>query len=212
MHRSNNNRGGILGVILIIVAVLFLILVATGIYVATHWKGWAADVANAATQQLIKESGLPQDQQNIILAEVDRLGDDFRNGRLSTEQLANVAKAVAESPLLPLAGVQLARTKYIEPSDMTPQQKDEAILSLQRYARGVYERKIPVDDVEDVIKPIAELQANGKWKLKEKPTRMEIDQFVANAKARADSLQIPNEAFDVNIAEELRKAIRGAVG
>jgi hypothetical protein len=37
---------------------------------------------------------------------------------------------------------------------------------------------------------------------------MEIDQLVANAKARADAAEIPNEPFDLNIAEELRKAIR----
>jgi hypothetical protein len=37
---------------------------------------------------------------------------------------------------------------------------------------------------------------------------MEIDQFLANAKARADAANVPNEAFDLNIADELRKAIR----
>jgi hypothetical protein len=44
--------------------------------------------------------------------------------------------------------------------------------------------------------------------LKEHPTPVEIDQFIANAKARADSVNMPNEPFDLNIAEELRKAIQ----
>jgi hypothetical protein len=38
---------------------------------------------------------------------------------------------------------------------------------------------------------------------------MEIDEFVANAKARADAAMIPNEPYDLNIAEELKKAIHG---
>jgi hypothetical protein len=37
---------------------------------------------------------------------------------------------------------------------------------------------------------------------------MELEQFLANAKAKADAANIPNEPFDLNIAEELRKAIR----
>jgi hypothetical protein len=37
---------------------------------------------------------------------------------------------------------------------------------------------------------------------------MEIDQFVANAKAKADAVEIPHEPFDLNIVDEVRKAIR----
>jgi predicted acetyltransferase len=111
--------------------------------------------------------------------------------------------------LLPLAGVQAARQKYIEPSDMTPKEKEAAILTLQRFARGVHEKKIQKEAIDDVVKPVAELMPNGRWKLKDKPTRMEIDQFLENAKAKADDAMIPNEPFDLNIADELKKAIHG---
>ena len=52
-------------------------------------------------------------------------------------------------------------------------------------------------------------ETNGRWKIKDNPTRMEIDQFIANAKASADAAMIPNEPFDLNIADELKKAIHG---
>ena len=80
---------------------------------------------------------------------------------------------------------------------------------MQRFARGVYEKKIPTDAVDEVMKPIAETRQNGGWKTKENPTRMELDQFIANCKARADAAMIPNEPFDLNIAEELTKVIHG---
>jgi hypothetical protein len=38
---------------------------------------------------------------------------------------------------------------------------------------------------------------------------MELDQFIANCKASADAAMIPNEPFDLNIAEELTKVIHG---
>ena len=211
MPRSHGNRGGILRVLLIIFGVLFLCLMIVAVYVGMHWKEWTANVANVATEEIVKESGLPDDQREAILTEIRNLGDDFKSGRISTEELARVAKSIADGPLIPLAGVQAARHKYIEPSDMTDTEKADAVLSLQRLARGVYEKKISRATLDDVITPIADMQSNGRWRLKEHPTRMEIDQFVANAKARADEAMIPDEPFDLNIADELRKAIHNPV-
>jgi len=209
MTRLSGNRGGVLKVLLIIFGVIFLCVILGGIYVAMKWKSWAADFANVAAQELIKESGLPADQRQQILAEIKQFGDDFKTGKISTEELSRVAKTITESPLIPLAGVQVARHKYIEPSDMTEREKAEATLAVQRYARGVYEKKIPKESVDEVTKPIAETRQNGGWKTKENPTRMELDQFIANCKASADAAMIPNEPFDLNIAEELTKVIHG---
>ena len=210
MTRLRGNRGGILKVLLIIFGVLFLCVVISGVYVALHWKQWAANAANAAAQGIVQESGLPDDQKEEILAEIRNLGDDFKTGKISTEELGQIMKNVAESPLIALAGVQAARQKYIEPSDMTEKEKAAGVFLLQRLARGGYEQKNSQERLDDVVKPIADLRANGNWRLKEHPTRMEIDQFLDNAKARADEAMIPNEPFDLNIADELRKAIHRA--
>lgn len=210
MSRYRGNRGGVLKVLLIILGVIVLCMVIAGIYVGTHWKGWVADVANTATQQLVKDSGLPQDQRDSIIADIKQLGDDFKSGKVTTEELGRITKAVADGPLLPLAGVQAARQKYIEPSDMAPEKKAASILTLQRFARGVHEKKISKEVIDDVVKPVAELMPNGRWRLKDMPTPMEVDQFLDNAKAKADEAMIPEEPFDLNIADELKKAIQAA--
>jgi hypothetical protein len=210
MSRFSGNRGGILKVLLIIFGVLVLCVIIGAVYVAMHFKEWAADAANAVAQGMISESGLPEDQKTVILTEIKQLGDDYKNGKITTEEVAQVLKSVSESPLIALASVQFARQKYIEPSDMTAKEKAEATLAIQRFARGVYEKKIPKEAIDEVARPIGHVdQANNRWDLKENPTRMEIDEFVANAKARADAAMIPNEPYDLNIAEELKKAIHG---
>ena len=180
----------------------------------TFWEGstpqWKPYRANKVAAQIIRDSGLPTDQRESILTEIKQLGDDFKSGKVSMEQLAKIAQEIADGPLIPLAGVQAARQKYVEPSEMTQAEKAEAILSLQRFARGVHEKKIRKNEIDDVVKPVSDIGPNGRWSLKAKPTRMEIDQFIANVKARADEAKIPNEPFDLNIAEELKKAIHGA--
>jgi hypothetical protein len=125
--------------------------------------------------------------------------------------MQRVFQEIIDSPLLPLAGVQAARQKYIEPSDMNPEDKAAAVRSLQRFARGVYEKKIPKEAIDKLVKPIADLKPDGRWELQAHPARRDLDQFVANAKVKADEVAIPDEPFDLNIAEEL-KAIDRALG
>jgi hypothetical protein len=213
-HRPPRRRAGILGGCLIALAVLLVILLIGGWYVYSHWKGWAATVVQKGTEAVVAESGLPDTQKSQILADVQSLSNDFKDGKISLDQLSQVMKEIADSPLLPLAGVQAARTKYIETSDMKPEEKAAAILSLQRFARGIYEKKItPAQSaIDDAVKPITTLKPDGRWELKERPTRQELDQFIANVKAKADAAKIPEEPFDLNIAAELRKAIDKALG
>lgn len=209
MARMRGIRGGVLKVVLIVVGVLALLTVCAGIYTALHWKGWVAQASMKASQQLINDSGLPDDQKQSILSEVKNLGDDFSSGKISNQEMARIVRSISDSPLLPLAGVQNARAKYIEPSDMTPKEKASAILALQRLARGVYEKKISTDDVHVVAASILDSPANRGWRLKEHPSRMDLDALVVAARARADKAEIPNEPFDLNIADELKKAIHG---
>jgi hypothetical protein len=209
MTRNRGNRGGVLKVILIILGAIFVLCLAIGIYVATHWRGWAADVANNAAAAIIKDSGLPPNQQASILTDIRLLGDDFKAGKVSLQEIGQITQTLVEGPLLPLAGVQVAREKYINPSDMTQEEKTDAILTLQRFARGVVEKKISKADVDDVVKPVTNLKPNGQWELKENPTRMEMDEFIASAKAKADAAMIPEEPYELDIAAELHKAIRG---
>ena len=207
MNRVGRNRGGILKVLLIVFGVIFLCLAVATVYIGLHWKEWVAGAANVAARRAVAESGLTSEQKDSILTEIEQLGNDFKEGKVGTEDLARIANALRESPLIPLAGVEMVRQRYIDPSGMTEEERADAILSVQRLARGVYEKKISTASLTDVAKPVADLRPNGQWRPKEHPTRMEIDQFVANAKASADAAMIPDEPFELDYAEEIRKVI-----
>lgn len=207
-------RGNFLAGCLVVLAILMILLLIAGVYVWMNWKGWAASFTTAGARELLRQSKMPEDQKQAIIAEVDSLATDFKEGRISVEEMGRVIEAVAKSPVIPLAGVQFAKEKYIDRSDMTAEEKAAANRSLQRFARGVHEKKItPADEqVTDALKPIARLKPGNQWELKDNPTRQELDQFVANCKAKADEAQVPDEPFDLNFASELKKAINQALG
>ncbi len=212
--RRSERRGGILAGCLIALAVVLILALIGGIYVSRNYKSWIASGVQAVSREVINESKLPDDQKAAIIAEVDKLSTDFKEGRVSFEDLQKVGEAIADSPLLPLAGVQLAKEQYIDRSNMTDEEKSAANRSLQRFARGIHEESIaPAEEqVTEVIKPVVRLKPGNQWEFKENPTREELDQFVANCKKMADDAGVPDEPFDLNIAAELKKAIDGALG
>jgi hypothetical protein len=218
---------------LIVVGILGLGVAILGVVVFMKWKGWAATAATVVANQAINSSGLPPGQQALLAAEIQKLADDFKSGRLSTADLERVMRSVANGPLIPAAGVLAARQKYIEPSDMSTAEKTAAIRSLQRYARGVFEKKLPHESVQVVTEPISvssvvrttEVTTVGATsteivttstigqnrQFKDHATRAEIDLFVARAKQAADDTGIPDEPFEPDWGLELKKAIGAAL-
>ncbi len=211
-HAPAARRGGVAAGCLIALGVLFILLAIVVVYVAMNYRGWLATWTMQGTRALLAESTMAEDQKQAITAEIDALATDFKEGRVGFEEIGRVFETLSKSPLLPLAGVQAAKEKYIDRSDMTSEQKAAAERSLQRFARGIYDKKItPAEDqITDAIKPIVRLKPGNQWEFKENPTRQEIDQFIANCKAKADEAQIPDEPFQVDFAAELKKVIAEA--
>lgn len=207
-----SRRGSVVVGCLVALVIVIAIALAGGIYVWMSWKGWAASITRATVREVLKESNLAEDQKQAITAEIETLTKDFEEGRVSLDDLQRVGEEIAQSPLLPLAAVQAAKEKYIDGSEMSAEEKAASERTLQRFARGVHERKItPAEEkITDAIKPIVRLKPGNNWELKDNPTRLELDQFLANCKAEADAAQIPDEPFVIDFAAEIRKIIATA--
>lgn len=207
-------EGNILVGCLVVLGVVLLAAVIGGVWVYNNWRTFAADAGSEAIVAVIEDSQLAQDQKDAIIARVDTLAEDFKTGLIDFEDLANVAVELAESPLLPLGAVTLAQHKYVQPSNLTDEEKAAAELALGRYARGIFEETIDMDDINKVLAPISDQDFEGNLELKkpENVTEDELREFIALAKASADEAQIPEEAFELDIAAEVNKAIDQALG
>lgn len=204
---SLQRRGGILQGCLIVLAILIVIVGIALFWVYMNWRSWTATLMVEGAKVAAAEFGLPDDQRDAVVAEIDKLAQDFKDKKISPQDLVRIMEDITEGPLLPMGGVLGAQRKFIEPSEMTTEEKEESMRSLQRFARGIHEKKIPHEAIEDIVKPVITLQPDGNWKFKDNPTIEEVRQFVANAKTKADEVDIPDEPFEVDIAAELRKAI-----
>src|SRR5262245_8219115 len=87
---AHTRPGRLLVGCLAVLGIVVVLLLIGGIYVAYNWKGWAATGIVAVTERGITKFGLPQDQKDQVLAQVRQLGDDFKSGKITTEQLGRV--------------------------------------------------------------------------------------------------------------------------
>ncbi len=199
---------------LIALAIFLVLVVGVVIFVAVSWKGIAASSLTAFTTQMVTQSDLPQDQKDRVIAKVKSIGDDFKNGKVSFAQLGKVMGAIAEGPVLPLGIVAAVEGQYIKPSTLTDQEKTDASRTLERFARGIAEKKIDMSVVKTVLGPISQPGTGDQIRLKQaalvKPE--ELRALLADAKKRADDASIPDEAYAVNVADELDKAVNQALG
>lgn len=186
---------------------LLLVVVAIGIWVGMNWKALTADFTKKVAADVVAQSSLAPEDKARVLKRINQLADDFKDGKISEEQLGRVIDEIAKSPLLPLSLLMMADEKYIKPSGLSSDDQKAGRRTLQRFARGAFEKSIADNDVKDVMKLLTERQADGSEKLKERLTDAELVAFLAKAKEKADAANVPDEPFEVNIADELDKAI-----
>lgn len=198
--------------------VALAVLLAFGIWISLSWKQWAVFLGRQMAEQAIAAAPMDPADRERILAALDTLGAEFAAGRISVEEMGDVLGGLVEGPVLPMAMVIAADAKYIRPSGLPADEKAAGRRTLERAARGVATELISKDDAAEIMKPVMEPdEADAddgaeSYRLKEKLSDAELREFLAAAKARLDLAGVPDEAYAVDIAGEIEKAIAKARG
>jgi hypothetical protein len=217
-HTAPQPAGGGTNVVLVVLGVLALVvllmcggLAAVAYYAYVNAKQFGADLSRNVIVNVIEQSELQEKDKRAVVAQVDRVADAYKAGRISLEDVGRVMQELAESPLFVTAMVEAAEAKYVAPSGLSDEEKAEARLTLERVARGVYEKTIPPESLDPALDPIATQDAQGNRQLKDRITDAELRDFLARSKQIADQAQVPEGPFQIDIAEEFKKAVDRAL-
>ena len=216
---ERSERSGSGGKILLIFAIgcLGLILLAIAscavgvFFLARNIRTFGADIASAALTSAIEESELSESDKREIKAEVERIRDEFKAGNVSGEQVGLIFQALAESPLFPMGMLYAIEQEHIADSDLDAQEKEDARLVLQRVSRGLFERTIDAQQLNEPMRHISRTDREGSFELKQKVSAEELRAFIAECRQLADDAGIPEEEFQVDIAAEFKRAVDRAL-
>ena len=199
-----------------------------GWFVASNWKTWAADATTSLMATGIRDTQLTNEQKRELIARIEGMGEEFKADRLTLEDLQKIGQTLQESPVLPVAVVQGMNAAYIGPSGLSDEDKQRAYRINDRIARGVFEERIELEELEPVLEPLSkEGDANVRittndegattgfrmdLKQPEQVTTEELLEYMANAESLLEQKGIPDEPFEVDVIEEFDRVIEDALG
>jgi hypothetical protein len=181
-------------------------------YVASNAKKIASNLAREAIVGTVEQSELESDEKRAIIAQVDRVVQQYQAGEISTEDLGKIMEELAESPLMGAILIRSVELHYVEPSGLDDAEKEEAQRTLQRVLRGLYEEKLASEELEPAMEHVSYRDAQGNRQLKQRISDDELREFLAACRERADAAEVPDEPYEVRISQELEGAIDRALG
>jgi hypothetical protein len=174
-------------------------------------RTFAADTAREAITSGIRESNLDEEEKEAVITQVDRLVERYKSGEITMEQLGRVMEELAQSPLMGALVMLSIDAKYIQPSGLTADEKQQAQRTMQRVLRGFLEEKIRQEELEEAMDYVMDRRADGSRTLKESVSDDDLRAFLSQLQERADAAEIPDEPFEIDISEEFRQAVDRAL-
>jgi len=193
---------------LVTTVVLAAIACGLGYYVYINLRSWGADLVQTALIAGIEDTDLPVEQKEGMKQQIKRVTTAYKEGDIGFDQIGEIVEKLSKSPAFTAIPVEIARVKYVEPSGLSDEEKADAVLQLQRVARGAFEEKISEDELKNAMDGhIADIEPDGNLQFREDVSDEQLREFITELKDLADSKQIPDENFNVDLAAELKKAV-----
>jgi hypothetical protein len=199
--------------VFIFLGFLFLggvVCVAGVCYVAANLDKWVVGLGREAIVAGINDSELPQEEKTEVITQVDRLVAAYKERKINQADLERVMTELQDAPALKALTLYGIEDEFLEGSSLTGQELEQARLTFQRALRAVYEGKLSDEtfyntlpgDFDDVRLASTDEPQNADDDLRE---------CLAKLKVIADNADIPNEPFQLDIGDEVKKLVDRAL-
>jgi hypothetical protein len=214
-HETKTERRGMSGCLkgcLIAFVVALVVAALCAWWISRNLRGWMSAGAEQGINELVDQSDLPEAEKAELKAESKRVTAGIADGSITWEQMGQIMTGIVESPLMPMFLVKSIEAQYLNPSGLSDEEKAEGRKTLERYASGLMSKTISQESADQVLAHVADKDANGEWKLREKVTDDELRQALATAKQQADEAGIPDEVPPIDPSAELKKILDDVIG
>lgn len=199
-------RSGCATCFVVMLGLMFICILACGFgtwFVIKKSPDWAGNMIASA----IEGSNLTDEDKRIVTEQIDRVVDEYKSGRVTMQQLAEIAEEFSQSPLLTLTMAMATEEAYIKPSGLPKAEKELASRTLQRTARGVFEDNIDTEELNTALDFISTESTDGTRQFKSPVADSELRQMLAECKRLADEAAIPDEPYQVDVGAEFKATI-----
>ncbi len=220
--KSNTGKYILVGCLSFLIAGLLLAGIG-GVVVWQNLRSWTASASVATISHALDEIHLPDEEQDALLQRARLLADEFVAEKITFKEFKQLGEALQDSELLPMLVAKAMYGGYIEPSDLSEEDKARGRLAFGRLARGFVEGKLVDDDLEPVVAPLGKsgqysVQLDGESKsgfelrTPQQVTSEDLLKVIANAEKLAEEKQLGPEPLDIDIVQELDRIVEETLG
>jgi hypothetical protein len=216
-----------LGIGCVVLVVVLVIAIGTGVYfIKTKGLELVSSAITSMTEKVLQESQLTDVEKEGVRGEISRLTMRMKAGEISLDHMRKLADGIQQGPLPTLFFLQGVATGNLIPPDIPTEEKTSARLNAQRLQRAAVEGKVTPQALQEVLKaiprdgndsPKAE-QEPPSWNLESPrqemtgPFKKEITPedwrpVMTLIKKLADDAGIPNEPYQLELTQEIRKLL-----
>jgi hypothetical protein len=184
-------------------------------YVASNIDKWVVGIGREAIVAAINDSELPQEEKAEVITQVDRLVAAYKEKKIDQSDLERVMTELQDAPALQALALYGIEEEFLQGVSFPPAELEQAHRTFERALRGVYEGKINdevfyaalpgFDDDQEV-----RLAANNPA-LDEAAAEDDLRELLVKLKVMADNAGIPNEPFQLDIGDEVKKLVDRAL-
>jgi hypothetical protein len=199
--------------------VVGVLLCAGGVwYVRQNADKWVAAMVREVIVASINSSEIPAGEKTEVIAQIDRVVEAYKKGRIKPQDLEPMMKKLETSPAFLLIQTWGLEKAYLDPSGLPAEEKEAGRRTIERAFRGLCEQKITQQQFSGVV-PQQQFQSaevkidNGKTVVKQRRgpgnqlTDEEVRKLLADLKKLADDANIPDEPFEIDIGDEVKKLV-----
>ena len=205
-------RGNLLVGCLAVLGVVVVLALIGGVIVFMNWKGWTASAMNAGMKAAVQESQLPAEQVGRINTQIDQLTGAFESGDVTVEDLGLVLQALENHPILPIGVLEFIEYNSLKAAGLTDEERAAGARATQRLQRALVEGKMVMEDIEPVPEPVSQRDPDGNMQPLQNPTAPQVRLYIEAAQNKANELGIPDEDYDVDVAEQIEGLINDTLG
>jgi len=195
--------------------VIVVLAVVLGILLYFKAEDWAraagAKIVEVAAEEVMDEVGLSDEEKSSAIGPVREFASKIRDGEASAEQIAAVVEEFAEGRAWAALLMRGFLTKYLEPSELSDEEKAAGRVVVGRFTEGLLKESIPRERLEEIsnIVTYETVGADGEKerKLKESITTDELKSCLTIMKDAADTGGVESKEFIHDIGEMIGQAI-----
>ncbi len=210
VNLPTSNRSGC-GTIVMGCGIAFLVVLILSLGLA-YWAYrnmdlLASRMSVAAAKTIVNETPLSPEDKAHVIGRIEEIGDRYAKGEIQTEDLGNALEALMEDERVVTAGVAKFVTEQIlanAPIDETL--REELDLVTQRLARGVIEHKIQPEELKPIFEQLCNETEEG-FEIRSDLTKETCQSVLEQGKELADSADIPNEPYAIDIVREIDRVL-----